>query len=104
MKLAALLAILIGIILVGCSNSAPTAVEQPPNIDATTTSSVQSTAQPSGNSEKSRNTQGETSPVCPPGATDVTFPYSWTETVELYSGDYEDLIKITIKVFVFRAR
>ena len=99
MKLVALLAVFIGIILVGCSNSAPTAVEQPPNIDATTTSSVQSTAQPSGNSEKSRNTQGETSPVCPPGATDVTFPYSWTETVELYSGDYEDFIKVTIKDF-----
>ena len=43
MKLAALLAILIGIILVGCSNGPPTGVEQSQNIDATVAVAVAAT-------------------------------------------------------------
>ena len=52
MKLAALSAGLIGIILVGCSNGSPTGVEQKQNIDATVAAAVAATRTASDVQEK----------------------------------------------------
>jgi PBP1b-binding outer membrane lipoprotein LpoB len=52
MKLTALLAILIGIILVGCSNGPPTGAEQSDNIDATVAAPVAATRTASDVQEK----------------------------------------------------